>query len=113
MSAMCGMGVSCVIITRLPFAQPTHPLEEARREWFESQGRNFFKEYQLPQAVVKFRQGFGRLIRSKTDTGAIVILDPRIKTQPYGSSFLRSIPSCHEATSMEEVEEFLNLKGSG
>ena len=74
-----GAALSCVVITRLPFLSPDTPLEEARQEWMAAKGMNVFTEYTLPKAVIKFRQGFGRLIRSNTDFGAVVILDPRIK----------------------------------
>ena len=89
-----GDALSNVIITKLPFAVPTHPLIQARCERIQKLGGNPFGDYSIPDAVLKFRQGIGRLIRSRTDTGIIVVLDPRIMTRSYGKSFLDSIPEC-------------------
>jgi ATP-dependent DNA helicase DinG len=89
-----GEALSNVIIVRLPFSVPSHPLLEARLEEIRRQGRNPFVEYQLPEAVLKLKQGFGRLIRTRTDRGIVVILDPRVLTKPYGRTFLKSLPEC-------------------
>jgi ATP-dependent DNA helicase DinG len=89
-----GEALSNVIITRLPFAVPDHPLIEAKLELIEERGGDPFTEYSLPEAVLKLRQGVGRLIRTKTDHGIIVILDNRIVTKPYGRAFMQALPKC-------------------
>ena len=89
-----GEALSNVIITRLPFAVPDHPLTEAKLELIQARGGDAFTEYSLPEAILKFRQGVGRLIRTKSDNGIIVILDNRVVTKTYGRAFLKALPNC-------------------
>ncbi len=89
-----GEALSNVIITRLPFAVPDHPLVEAKLELIEQRGGDAFTEYSLPEAILKLRQGVGRLIRTKNDRGIVVILDNRIVTKPYGRAFMQALPKC-------------------
>ena len=89
-----GQALSAVIIVRLPFAAPEKPLLAGRLEQISQMGGNPFNDYQLPSAIIKFKQGFGRLIRSKTDSGIVVVLDSRIINKPYGRRFLAAIPKC-------------------
>ncbi len=100
-----GEALSNVIIVRLPFSVPSHPLLEARLEYIRNRGGNPFVEYQVPEAVIKLKQGFGRLIRTRTDRGIVVILDPRVMTKPYGRTFLGSLPDC------PRIVEELDLPG--
>ncbi|PYI77599.1 MAG: ATP-dependent helicase [Verrucomicrobia bacterium] len=89
-----GEALSNVIITRLPFAVPDTPLIEAKLELVQERGGDAFTEYSLPEAILKLRQGVGRLIRTKSDHGIIVILDNRIVTKPYGRAFMQALPKC-------------------
>jgi ATP-dependent DNA helicase DinG len=87
-----GDALSQVIITRLPFEPPNHPVAQARAEWVASEGGNPFSQLALPDALGKFRQGIGRLIRSKTDRGIVTVLDPRVLTKAYGREFVACLP---------------------
>jgi ATP-dependent DNA helicase DinG len=89
-----GNALRLVVITRLPFRVPTEPIIEARVEYMESMGVNSFTEYSVPVAVLKFKQGFGRLIRTRSDKGIVLVLDKRIISKFYGRYFLDSLPDC-------------------
>ncbi|MCA9289697.1 MAG: DEAD/DEAH box helicase [Phycisphaerales bacterium] len=104
-----GRALRNVIITRLPFDVPDRPLVQARLDRIREQGGNPFVDDQLPRAVIRFRQGVGRLIRSTADTGRVVVLDPRIVTKPYGRRFLASLPEGVEVEWIEpEIDEALD-----
>ncbi|NIA13057.1 MAG: DEAD/DEAH box helicase [Nitrospiraceae bacterium] len=106
---VAGEALQCVILPKLPFRVPTEPIQQARAEAVDAAGGNSFMRYTVPQAVIKFRQGFGRLIRRKTDRGAIVVLDQRIVTKRYGRVFLESLPRVQTVRgSREAVYEALS-----
>jgi len=93
-----GDALKLVVITKLPFSVPDHPLLEARLEAIRKGGGNPFRDFQLPEAVIKFRQGFGRLIRTSSDSGVVLVTDPRMSTKPYGATFASSLPACPKKT---------------
>src|SRR5713226_2097696 len=106
-----GEQLSCVIVDRLPFSVPTDPVVVARSRRIEEDGGNAFLDYQVPGAVLALKQGFGRLIRSRTDRGVLALLDVRIRTKHYGGLFLESLPAYRVTSDIGEVERFMG-KGS-
>jgi len=104
-----GKALESVIITKLPFKVPTEPVIEARVEAINKRGGNAFLEFTVPQATIKFKQGFGRLIRSKTDRGSVIIFDKRVIEKDYGKVFIKSLPDCHIVTGVSAVV-FAELK---
>ena len=101
-----GEQLSCVIIDKLPFAVPSDPVVAARTDAVRRAGGEPFREYQIPQAAIALKQGFGRLIRSRTDRGVLVLLDNRITRQRYGQIFFDSLPDYAFTTGIADVEEF-------
>jgi len=104
-----GEQLSCVIIDRLPFAVPTDPIIEARSAAIEQEGGNAFLEYQIPQAALSLKQGFGRLIRSSVDRGVLALLDNRITRQRYGRVFFDSLPAYRFTNKLRDVQEFFDV----
>jgi ATP-dependent DNA helicase DinG len=102
-----GEQLSCVIVDRLPFAVPSDPIVSARVRALDEEGRNAFAEYQVPQAVLALKQGFGRLIRAKTDRGVLSLLDNRIQRMAYGKIFMESLPNYATTTELGDVERFM------
>ncbi|MCS6860635.1 MAG: ATP-dependent DNA helicase [Abditibacteriales bacterium] len=105
-----GEALQCVVLMRLPFAVPDDPLVEARMESLQKRNEDPFYGYQVPQAIIMFRQGFGRLIRHRDDYGLVAILDPRVIRKRYGEMFLASLPECRSTGSLEAVKRFLESK---
>jgi len=103
-----GEALTTVIITKLPFDVPSEPLIEARLEDLRRQSINPFRHYQIPRAIIQLRQGFGRLIRKRTDKGVVAILDSRLARRGYGKQFVDSLPPCSQAQTIAEVETFLS-----
>ncbi len=104
-----GDQLSCVIIDKLPFAVPSDPVVEARIQNIRDEGGNPFYDYQIPQAALALKQGFGRLIRSRSDRGVLVLLDNRITKTRYGQVFFDSLPDYGFTTSIDEVEKFFDV----
>ena len=101
---VAGDALSCVVLARLPFAQVGDPVVEARSEKIDREGGSSFRDYALPEAVIKFRQGFGRLVRTKADRGVVIVTDPRLVTKNYGATFRKSIPaSVHTVTEPDDL----------
>jgi ATP-dependent DNA helicase DinG len=102
-----GQTLSCVIIDKLPFGSPDEPLLKARIEDAHLKGLSAFFDVQLPQAVINFKQGVGRLIRSEKDKGVLIVCDTRLVTRQYGHLFLNSLPSMPRTRSLEKAVDFL------
>ena len=105
-----GEALSCVIIDKLPFASPGDPVMQARLDAMQRRGQNPFFEYQIPAAVVMLKQGVGRLIRDVTDTGVLMLCDPRCQSKGYGKIFLDSLPPMPMTTSIEDVKKFFHQR---
>ncbi len=102
-----GDGLRCVIIAKLPFSVPDHPITEARMEALTAKGLNPFQHYQLPEAIIRLKQGYGRLIRSQTDKGAVVIADGRVVSKRYGKMFLSALPTRNVLRDRAKFREFM------
>jgi ATP-dependent DNA helicase DinG len=107
-----GEALSCVIIDKLPFAVPSDPVVSARMKAIEEAGGKPFFDYQVPAAVLTLKQGFGRLIRSLEDRGVLVLLDPRVRRQRYGQTFLASLPPYRMTSTITDVEAFFDRGGT-
>jgi ATP-dependent DNA helicase DinG len=107
-----GDALKCVVITRLPFEVPEHPLQKAIYKHVKEEGGNDFAEIALPRAIFMLKQGFGRLIRSKDDYGAVMILDNRITTKTYGKNFVKSLPEAEITDNLERVISFFTSRKS-
>jgi ATP-dependent DNA helicase DinG len=103
---VAGEALSLVIIDKLPFAVPDDPLTAARIERLRSQGRDPFVAYQLPQAALSLKQGFGRLIRHRSDRGVVAVLDRRLVERGYGRTLLSALPPCPQTTDLDQVRAF-------
>ena len=108
-----GQQLSCVIVDKLPFAVPSDPIVAARVAALTEDGRNAFAEFQVPQAVLALKQGFGRLIRTKTDRGVLALLDTRIQRMAYGKIFLESLPKYRMTQDLGDVARFFDGNGRG
>ena len=107
-----GEALKCVIITKLPFEVPEHPMQKAIYNHVTDEGGNDFAEIALPRAIFMLKQGFGRLIRSKDDFGVVAILDSRITGKTYGKLFVKSLPEAKVTTDVEDIEKFFKTRVS-
>ena len=101
-----GETLSCVIIDKLPFAVPDNPVNKARVDALKAAGRDWFTDYAMPQAQIRLKQGFGRLVRTKNDRGVVCILDSRLLKKYYGAEFLRVLPRAKRTSNIENIKEF-------
>ncbi len=101
-----GHALRLVIIDKLPFSSPSDPLTAARIEYLTDKGEKPFKTYQVPEAALSLRQGFGRLIRTKYDIGLVAIMDKRLQTMSYASTFRKSLPACPTFTGLPEIKSW-------
>lgn len=108
-----GEALSLVVIDKIPFAPPDDPVLSARIEQMKQQGRNAFMEYQLPRAVINVKQGAGRLIRDETDTGVLMICDPRLLSKPYGRRVWQSLPAMKRTKELSDVLDFFARRNQG
>ena len=109
---VAGAALSCVVIDKLPFTPPHDPVERARLQMLKSDGINGFRDYQLPRAVLALKQGVGRLIRTHSDYGVVVLCDARLQTQSYGKVFLASLPPMPVTHALAQVEAFFQERWS-
>ncbi len=107
-----GQALSCVVIDRLPFAVPDSPITRARTDAIKERGGDWFTEFSVPQAQIRLKQGFGRLIRTRRDRGIVCILDTRLMTMPYGQEFVRYLPPASRASLWPRVERFWNAESA-
>jgi ATP-dependent DNA helicase DinG len=107
-----GDALSLVVIDRLPFEVPSDPVVEARVHRMRRQGRNPFRDYQVPAAVIGLKQGVGRLLRSQRDRGVLAVLDARLRTRSYGRIFLDSLPPFTRANTLAEVATFFKSRAA-
>jgi ATP-dependent DNA helicase DinG len=105
---VCGDQLSCVIIDRLPFPSPGDPVVAARLAAIEEAGNSSFEEYMIPSAIVRLKQGFGRLIRSGSDRGVVALLDGRVGTMSYGKAILAALPPARRAADLHELRRFFD-----
>jgi ATP-dependent DNA helicase DinG len=108
-----GESLSLLVIDKLPFSAPGDPLHEARCEAVEAAGGDWFRDFALPTAMLQLRQGFGRLIRGHDDRGVVAILDPRLRSRPYGRAFLAALPRCPLVDDLGAVAAFFEMPGEG
>ena len=105
-----GRALRLVILDKIPFAVPTDPVVAARSAALEAEGKNPFAHYSVPEAAITLKQGFGRLIRTRTDRGVVAILDRRIKTRSYGAKLLAALPPAPRTEQLADVDAFFRAR---